>query len=202
MRKIGQRLALLNALAEDAVKPLSRAFDQSAFAKGLGDTAIARILLPKNIVGCDTGWKATGTDNLDAPRVLSNEDRPTVTVISMTHRIQNSLAHHTLIESGHIPHKETLLERLSVITQVDKSPDFVKHQEKSLPKLMSFRCWPRYFIGSVLEDDLRLCEIFAPGLPACQAGSAQRTLPDHRQPTRHLTRAALWDGPIYPGPAT
>ena len=55
--KVGQRFALPDALAKDEIKPLSGAFDQSAFTQDLGDTANARILFPEDVLRSDAGRK-------------------------------------------------------------------------------------------------------------------------------------------------
>lgn len=51
--EVGQRLTLLNALAEDAVKPLPGSLNQAALAEAFGDTAIAWVLLPKDVLRGD-----------------------------------------------------------------------------------------------------------------------------------------------------
>ncbi len=39
-------------------------FDQAAFTEDFGNTAIARVLLPKDVLRSDTGWKTAGADDL------------------------------------------------------------------------------------------------------------------------------------------
>ena len=118
VREVGQRLALLNALAKDAVKPLPGPFDQAAFAEGFGDTAIARILLPKDVLRSDAGWKTAGADDLDASRILAHEDGASMAIIAVTDCVQDGLANHALVERGHVPNKEPLLKVLQVIRKL------------------------------------------------------------------------------------
>ena len=94
MGEVWQWLALLNALAKYAVKPLSGPFDQAAFAEHFGDTAIAGVLLPKDVLRGYTRWKASRTHDLDAPRILAHEDRASIAIIAVTHCVQNGLANH------------------------------------------------------------------------------------------------------------
>ncbi len=168
MGKIGQRLTLLNALAKDAVKPLTGPFDQTAFAEHFGDTAITRVLLPKDILRGYAWRETTRAHNLNAPRILAHEDRTSIAIVAVTHCVQNGLTNHALVERGYVPNKESLLKVLQVIALVDESPDLVEYRKKTLPKFMTFRCWSRYFIRSVFEYDFRLGEILSQGFARAQ----------------------------------
>lgn len=168
MGKVGQRLTMLNALAKDAVKPLSGSLDQAALAEDFGDTAIARILLPKDVLRGDTGWKSTGADDLDASRILAHEDGASVAIIAVTDCVQDSLANHALVERRHVPNKESLLKVLQIIALVDESPDLVEYRKKALSEFMSFRRWSRHFIRTVFKNKLCLGEVFAQGFARTQ----------------------------------
>ena len=61
-----------DALFQNAVCPLPRAFDQAATGKGLSDAAIARQLLVQDVVKRDSWRKTAGTDDLEASKVLKN----------------------------------------------------------------------------------------------------------------------------------
>jgi len=64
-REVGKGLTLADALAIDEVEPLSGPLDKSAFAEHLGDPAVARVLLPEDVVRGDSGWESSGADDLD-----------------------------------------------------------------------------------------------------------------------------------------
>ena len=173
MGEIGQRFTLLNALAEDAVKPLPGPFDQSAFAEDFSDTAIARILLSKDVLRSDAGWESPWTDDLDASWILAHEDGTSMTIFSVTHCVQDGLAEDPLIEGRHVPDKEPLLEVLQVISLVDESPDLVEYGKKTLSELMSFYRRSRHFVGTVFKNNLCLGEILAQGFARAQQNQSR-----------------------------
>ena len=86
-REIGQWLALPDALAEDEIKPLSGAFDQTALAQDLGDTAVARILLPKDILWSDARRESAGANDFDATGVLTDKYRRATAIVTVTYCI-------------------------------------------------------------------------------------------------------------------
>ena len=128
-REIGQWLALPDALAEDKVKPLSSALDQAALAQHLSDTAVTRILLPKDILRSDAQGEATGADDFNATRVLADEHRPAAAIVAVTYCIQQSFPNRAIVEGRDTPDKQSLLEVLKVVTQVDETPDLIEHRQ-------------------------------------------------------------------------
>ena len=116
------------------------------------------------------GGKTARADDFDSPGILANEYRSAVAVITMTHRVEDSLAHHALVEGRNIPDEEPLLEVLQVIAQIDKTPDLVEHGKESLPELVSIGCWSRRFVGAVLEDHFCLGKMSSQGFALALTG--------------------------------
>ena len=129
--EIRQRFALPDALAIDEIKSLPRTLDQSALAENLRDAAIAWVLLPKNVFTGDTRRKSAWTDDLDSPGELTHEHRSAAPIVAMTDGVQNGFADCPLVEGGHVPDEEPLLEMLKVIAKIDQLPKLIEHGEKS-----------------------------------------------------------------------
>src|SRR5437667_108613 len=82
------RLSAQDARLKDAVHALPGALPEPAAGDCIRDPAVARELLPEDILRGDAGREPAGADDLQPPRVLADEDRATQPVLSVRHRIE------------------------------------------------------------------------------------------------------------------
>lgn len=154
--EVRKRFALLNARPVDQIEALPSSFNKSALAEDFGDAAVAWALLPNEIFFINSRWETTGADNLNTPWILPDENRTAVPVIAMADGIEDGLAYGEFIESRHVPNEKSLLEMLKVITQVDKFPNLVEHEQDALPELTPVGRRSRRIARAIFKDNFGL----------------------------------------------
>jgi hypothetical protein len=83
LTEIRERFALTNTGLENAIRSLAGTLDQSAARQYVSDPSVPRLLAVDEVLGCDSGRKATWAHDLDSTLVLSNEYRARMPIVPM-----------------------------------------------------------------------------------------------------------------------
>jgi hypothetical protein len=113
---------------------LPGALHKPALAEEFGDAAVARVLFPEEVLLVDPRREASRADDLNAPRILPDEDRAPVPVVAMADGVKHGLTHCTFIEGRHVPDEEPMLELLRSLRRLT-SRQISSSTGKALPEL-------------------------------------------------------------------
>ncbi|KRI01107.1 hypothetical protein AO057_01595 [Curvibacter sp. PAE-UM] len=138
--KTGQLFTLTDGAFEHQVHTLTRPFNQAAFGKCLGQSAIARVLLIQDVGWGDTRRQAPGAHHFQSLRVLANEYRATQPVITMCHCVEQRFAHCDFVKRQQIQTEKTILVALLFVAQVDLVPQCVLPVKEALPVFLAVGC--------------------------------------------------------------
>jgi hypothetical protein len=167
-REIGKGLTLLDASSIHDIDSLARPFHEAAAGQDFGETSVAGIVLPEEIILADSRRETSGADDFQPPRVLSDDDRSVMSVVPMGQRVENRLPHGVLVERRNVPNEKSLLKVLEVVAQIYSTPDLVEDGQETASKFAAFGGGSGGFGGAVLEEHLGLRQVPAHGFSASQ----------------------------------
>jgi hypothetical protein len=157
--KVGQRLALHDGTLEHQVHALAGALNEAAFAEGLGEAAVSRLLLIEDVLGGDAGGQTARADDFKAAGELANENGSGSTVIAVASGVEDRFAHWPFVEGGKFEAEEAVLVALAVVALVDEIPERVVETQQPFAKLVPFLRGTGRLARTILEDEFGLGEV-------------------------------------------